>query len=90
MEISPKATETYEPSSHSGLMKLPPPLTPGIQDFLEAAAATTMNLLGATEPPTLAAAPADNKLWLLLPPHKKVEFNPLSIAPVVAAISHSL
>ncbi|KAL4032503.1 hypothetical protein IC575_005581 [Cucumis melo] len=29
-----KVKETYEPSSHSGSTKLPPPLTPGIQDFL--------------------------------------------------------
>ncbi|GER42706.1 Holliday junction ATP-dependent DNA helicaseRuvB [Striga asiatica] len=35
------------PSSHSGSMKLPPPLTAGIQDFLGATAAATMSRLGA-------------------------------------------
>lgn len=77
---------TYEPSSHSGSRKLPPPLTAGIQDFFGRAAATTMNLLG-----TVALAPtpaADNNVWLLFPPRKKEEDpNPFRTAPEVVAIS---
>lgn len=76
----------YEPSSHSGSTKLPPPLTAGIQDFL-AAAATTVSLLGATEPPVLALVVAANKDWLLLPPLTKDEPKPLSKAAAAADVA---
>lgn len=81
---------TYEPSSHSGSTRLPPPLTAGIQDFLGGRAATTSNLLEEEEEeedPTLAATGEDNKAWLFLPPVKKEEPKPLRIAAEVAAIS---
>ena len=82
---------TYEPSSHSGSTKLPPPLTPGSQDFL-AAAATTTNFRGAaTAPPTdLAGIGAENRAWLFLLPDNKREPNPFSTAADVVAISVSL
>lgn len=66
-------------------MKLPPPLTPGIQDFLGAAAAATANLLGDTA--VLAAIGADNKIWAFLPPFKNAEEpNPFTNAADVEAI----
>lgn len=80
---------TYEPSSHSGSTKLPPPLTPGSHDFFGATAAAMINLRGETELPALAPAPAENKAWLrrlLLAPLKKDEPKPLRTAAEVAAI----
>lgn len=65
-------------------MKLPPPLTAGIHDFLGWAATTTI-LLGAAEPPAVLAPTPDSSLWLVLLPQRKAEPSPLITAPEVAA-----
>ncbi len=65
---------TYEPSSHSGSTKLPPPLTPGSHDFLPLNLGLAVTFLVAMavmrEPPPLlipnAATDGDNRRLLLL------------------------
>ena len=82
--------QTYEPSSHSGSTKLPPPLTAGIQDFFGWAAATIVNFLAPTEQLPIPVAPIPDKARLLFPPHKNEDPNPFRTAPEAAAISLSL
>ena len=78
--------KTYEPSSHSGSTKLPPPLTAGIQDFLGATAAAITSRLGAeTAPPAGAAPIGADKVMLLLPPVKNGDPSPFNTAAEVAA-----
>lgn len=80
MVCSRELRNTYEPSSHSGSIKLPPPLTPGIHDFL-AAAAATISFRG---PTTMLPVLEENSFWLLFPPFTKGE---PSTAADVAAIA---
>lgn len=90
INILQRNKKTYEPSSHSGSTKLPPPLTAGIQDFLGATAAAITSRLGADTAPLMAAPTGADKVWLLLLPVKKGDPNPFNTAADVAAAISSL
>ncbi|RWV78035.1 hypothetical protein GW17_00061060 [Ensete ventricosum] len=84
---------TYEPSSHSGSIKLPPPLTAGIQDFFGAAAATTRTLLGepaAAAEEALPPAVAFRRFRAALEPERKGVEIPWRTAAEVEAMAIAL
>lgn len=82
--------KTYEPSSHSGLRKLPPPLTPGIQDFFGGRAATTNDFREPTAPLLPTLVEPNRALGVFFPPFRNGEPNPLSTAVDVAAMCSAL
>lgn len=82
---------TYDPSSHSGSMRLPPPLTPGIHDFFCGAAATTASLLGPRPALPAAVGPGARRRDLLavLGPERKGVDRPWSTTAEVEAMAQN-